>query len=636
MNTPKFGFHFEEAGRSPDDGAVDPQEEHFRGSTADGGDPALAAVREMGQNSLDARRGDHDEPVRMEFELAMMRTEVVPGIDGLRIHLEQAIDATRDQEGNDRLQAALEMASRPAIPVLRVSDFGTTGLTGSERLDSPNSPLSRLTRGSGNSANDGHRGGSFGIGSAAGRVASALRTVLYRSRPHDDDRTVFAGFSRLATHNDAQGVRVRAGGIFTRIDSEDFEYLRPAPELEPFPERTEPGTDIFVLGYQLAESDPQLHKVRDAALENFLVAIDRGRLEFTGVAGNRSWRLSAENLEEQVRRISRAAAFYQALRDPNPGNAVLPSLGEVTLHVNMDDRLERSLHTITMRKPLMRIAEYTFRSVRAKYAAIAICENDEGNRLLRSLEPPQHDRWDPTRSPEHGPAAIDELKTFIRDELRARVSENLGDTVEIRGLAQYIPSIGLEQAGLAEVGRPDGTQPPSEVESSQVTGSTETPDVRIKGRPAVQIPVIRPAIGRGDQLIRRGKLGGGPGRRRSGGGDLTGAGDAGDGSSRIRSGDLTFRSWSAGEAADGQRTILRLCSESDISGDLELVAVGASGQVDRDHDLRLQSVRRVDGDSTVMLQHHGNTVKGLVLRAGEGVRLEVITPRNIRYRLGVA
>lgn len=633
MTEKRFAFLFEEARLSPDEGAVDPAEEHFEGSTA-----AQAAVRETGQNSLDARRLDLEGPVRMEFELAPMATAAIPGIEGLRANLRQVVVATAGQMGHDRMVRALEMAERDELPVLRISDFGTTGLTGSERLDSATVPLSRLTRGSGNSADDGVRGGSFGIGSAAGRVASTMATVLYRSLPSGADTTVFAGFSRLATHDDVGGIRRHAAGIFTRLDVDDFEYLRPAPALIPFADRTEPGTDIFVLGFRMADEDPGLLHIRDAAIDNFMVAIDRGRLEITGIAAGSRWHLDASTIEGFAKRDSRTAAFYQALQDPEPDVDELPGLGRVELYVNIDESLARSLHTITMRKPLMRIAPYTFRSVRAKYAAIAICADDVGNTLLRRLEPPQHDKWDPQRFPDEGPRAINALKAFIGERLRARVSEGLGQTVEIKGLEQFLPSAGMAALVDGEEGRPDSLEPPSPEESATVTGSTEPVKVRQATRRAVVVPVERSAIaGGGDEDVTKGRDTGGAGKRRSKKKGLPGKGGAGDGRSRIRSGDVVLRSWSRGANHDGeQRIALALTAHGDVAGDLELVPLGHGGAAESGFDLQIMRVSLIGDASTSDLAHRGNTLRDLDLRAGVPTQLEIVLPSDMRYRLGVA
>ncbi|MFC6671835.1 hypothetical protein [Marinobacterium aestuariivivens] len=381
MNIDGFGFYFEKQGRSGDEGPIDPSQQYFEGSHA--GD---AVVRETGQNTLDNRGKSAEGPIRMEFELASMLTEEIPGIEQLREHLDAVASQTVGQQGHERMVQAAELAKQKEIPVLRISDYNTTGLTGSESLSSRSSPLSRLTRGKGGSEDD-ERGGSFGIGAAVGPMASNLSTVIYTSLPEDSDRSVMAGYTRLATH-ELEGISYRAEGYITLLDADDFSYPRPAPAIGPFDERTEPGTDIYILGYRMAEDDPELERLREALIDNFMAAIDQGRLVVEGCALGNHWRLDVDTLGGFAKKRPELHAFYRALKDPDPTEADLPHVGKVRLYVNIDDRLEKKLHTITMRAPLMKIDTFKHNSISAKYAAVLICEETKGNKYLRTLEPP--------------------------------------------------------------------------------------------------------------------------------------------------------------------------------------------------------------------------------------------------------
>ena len=281
MSRDKYGFYFEEAGRSPAQGAIDPEQEHFKGSSDE-----EHLARETGQNSSDAHDGS-EKPVVMEYELAEVPATDIPGLEGLIPHIEASVKASEGQSGYGAMERALEVARSETLSVLRISDFNTKGLTGDEFDD--RSPLSRLTRGNGGSADDGVRGGSFGIGSAVGKMASEMSTVLYRSLSIDDEQTVFAGHCRLSTHVDATGARRHAEGNYMKIESSDIEYLRPAPSFSKFAERTKPGTDTFILGFRVAEDDPGLVKLRNAFIDNFLVAIHRGRLVVRGITRGGTW-----------------------------------------------------------------------------------------------------------------------------------------------------------------------------------------------------------------------------------------------------------------------------------------------------------------------------------------------------------
>jgi hypothetical protein len=279
VTKPQYEFYFELAGRSATQGAIAPAEQFFEGSIAE-----TSLARETGQNSIDARSGLG--PVSMRFELTDLVTSEIPGIVNLRQHIEWVEKETRGSQGHARMLTALETVRKPTIPVLRISDSGTTGLTGSESRNENNSSLSALTRGAGISANDGTRGGSFGIGSAVGPMSSSMCTVLYASLPENRSDVVFAGHSRLASHRDSQGEWRQGDGFFTDTgNEEDFSYLRNPSQIGSFSARTEPGTDVYILGYRNAEDDPQLEHIKNAFLSHFLVAIHRGQLELKASGG---------------------------------------------------------------------------------------------------------------------------------------------------------------------------------------------------------------------------------------------------------------------------------------------------------------------------------------------------------------
>ncbi len=86
MKIDNFGFYFEKQGKSGYQGPIDPAQQYFEGSHAD-----HAVVRETIQNTLDNPSENAEGPIRMEFELATIRTGDIPGIVKLREHL-NAVD----------------------------------------------------------------------------------------------------------------------------------------------------------------------------------------------------------------------------------------------------------------------------------------------------------------------------------------------------------------------------------------------------------------------------------------------------------------------------------------------------------------------------------------------------------------
>ena len=627
MTDSSYGFLFEQIGRGGDDGPISPDEEYFKGSHA-----AEALVRETGQNSLDHRLGDG--PVTMVFELAYMATGDIPGITGLRQHMEWAKDAWSGQEGHDGLVAAWEAASGDEIAVLRISDYGTTGLKGSEDIRELKTGMTALTRGTGISADDGSRGGSFGIGSAVGTEASELRTVLYTTKREEEEAVVFAATSRLGTHYDDDDVKRSKVGFFTDIELKDnFRYLRDPGPIGPFPMRTELGLDTYVLGYPHANADPLLHDIRLAFLRNFLPAIHRGRLVVIGRAGGEEWVLDASTLASHAKSSEDTLAFYRALLDPEPIVRESALLGELRLYINVDDTLEKTLHTVTCRSPLMKIDTFKHTSIPIKYAAILECSDPRANTKLRKLEPPQHHRWDAKRAA-YGDAVVKELKTFVREGLRTRVREQVGESVEVKGLARFLPADDLESAAMASgEGRAPGSDDGSQEESATVQGRAGQSLPVFNGRrKSVPVSVKTPASSGGQEDSSKGKDTGGSGKRGSAGGDLGGKGHEGPGTSRIKGGDVRLRTWT--DSATGQ-LVVAVTAAKNVKGDLELVALGAGGRTEDDYDLPFSVAFEDVGGSRVAIEHEGNAFKGLTLEAGTTriIRVDLSAPH--RYRLGV-
>ncbi len=634
MSDNNYGFYFEKQGLSGDEGPIDPAQQYFEGSHAD-----HAVVRETGQNTLDNPGKKVDGPIRMVFELSVMNTSDIPGIDGLREHFNAAAEQTESQQGHAKMVKAAALSKEETVSVLRISDYNTTGLTGSEALAAKGSPISRLTRGKGGSSDD-ERGGSFGIGSAVGPMASDLCTVLYTSLPEDTHKSVMAGYTRLATHT-LNDTRYRAEGYFTWLDCKnDFEYQRPAPKIGPFPARTEHGTDIYILGYRMAEKDPKLERVRDAMIDNFMAAIKEGRLIVEGIASENQWMLDAATLPEFVKARPVANAFYQALQDPNPAEKDIKHVGRVKLFINIDDSLKQKLHTITMRAPLMKIDIFRHNSISAKYAAVLVCDSKEGNKYLRQLEPPQHHEWDAARDLQNGAKVIRDLKAFVRESLKERITTETGDEVKIEGLARFLPTKNVfsNTSGEPVIPTSEPTEEGAETESSTVTGRAAKQEIT----PAslgkkVSVKIRTPATDNGEDEAEQGKTRGGPKKRSSDKTGIPGKGGEGEGASRIRGQDVSFRSWSMHSGHEtASVTALAIKAERNETGDLKLLALGPAGDPEKDYELPISSVILHQSDKSVELEFSGNTLKNLTLEGGQMTRIDIYMPAGERYRLGVA
>lgn len=607
-----FGFLFEKAGRSRAYGATSSDEEHFKGTSI-----AESLVRELGQNSLDAVDPDGDGVVRLEFELADVATASVPDIENLREHIIAADEATQGiDKRNTRLRDASKAIQEQSLMVLRVGDYGTRGLTGSERRsEKGSSPLAALTRGAGISADKDGGGGSFGVGSSVGTLASNVHTVFWTSLPKDASEVVFAGYSQLATHKLPGGEDLQPDGFFiNRNVEDDFEYLRTPSPLGSFESRSEVGTDVYILGYAAAEEDCELEEIRNAIVKNFLVAIHRGKLIVSGKTANGTWTLDKDSLPEYVKNLEKVYPFYQAILDSAPYVRTISGLGELKLYVEVNDNFVEKYHTIGIRKPLMMITEFRHTSIRMKYAAIMECSNDEGNEVLRALESPRHDKWESSRR-RGGSATIKKVKEFIRDGLRERMDEIVGETVEIKGLEKYLPTT-VDAEKLRTFDAKTVTAPKNgEGATTESTSTQGNPDDIAEVKPVtrrktVAVKVQKNGESGGDMPGAEGKNRGGSSQRKSSGGDIAGKASPGDGNSRISAGDLRARGWFTSE---GEKSMfnLRLSSSYPEFGSINLRALGPGGEVDDKFVLPIKKVvlKTMSGDQE--LEFEGNMVKGV-------------------------
>lgn len=636
-----FGFYFEKQGLNGYEGPNIPAAEHFSGT-----DIEQALARELIQNALDAKAPESTH-VEVIFELRTMETASVPDIDGLRSVLPHVVDVVSREklEGREALVEAFRSASGELIPVLRISDTGTKGLTGSESVHSQFSPLSVLTRSVGASAGDESRGGSFGIGSSVGVLASRMRTVAYVTKPIDGDTTVLAATARLAGFRDSLGEHRQGTGHLTSLNlNHEFEYPRGITHIGPFDPRTVDGTDVYVLDYTSAHVGGGLFNIKRSAAENFWAAIHEGRLVVRGTTDDAGWVLSAETLEQELVNDELLAAttlpFYRAVTAGEQRTATLATVGEVELYVTTEDLEDGFRATQLMRSPLMKVQNITHRVVSLPYAGVFICRNQAGNELLRSIEPPAHDRWNDkgTRSNRQ---AVSEIRTFIREALRDIVPKNIGDRAEIRGLAKFLP------AGLTGPTPPDGARhesndgTPANREGKVEVGrpdETEHRDWEVNRPAALKEHSLDDESGVPGATGPQGGTAGPPSTGVAGGGQGGAPKPArpGNGRRRIRSTDVTFRAFAP--AGSGHTTIV-LAAPTEISGDLELRAIGGGREMLDPGITRAEIVMRgghaLEHQQTEHLRWNEATLLDLTLEPNIPVTIEVDFGFADRYRLGI-
>lgn len=624
-----YGFHFSQSTLALTQGANDPRREHFRKLG-----PVKSIVRELAQNSLDAKSEASDGPVRIVFEIKEVRADALPDFDNLRAHIVAANEATTELAGpNKDLQRAAEATHLETFPVLRISDYNTTGLSGSE--NDVGSPLAALTRTSGISVKPTGTGGSFGIGSSAGAFNSRLLTVFWTTVSEDrPSEVVFAGRADLASHQIGRQ-HFDATGIFLDRDSTDaFKYQRNCGSFLGFEAREEPGTDTYIPAYVGADSDPNLWCIRDSFAENFFASLREGHLEVEAKSNNETlWELSQSNIAAVAADLDSVSPYFDALSS-SPIEDEIDGLGKVKLHVNLSPSLGKRYHTVLMRSPLMVVNTYEPR-IRTNYAAVFICDNQKGNELLRSLEPPTHDDWvrnDPD-FPE-GKRVVNKIRKFIRDSIHDLIATTQGDEVRLEGLRELLPSTlgntDLEEIPLSDI--PSENQFPGTAESSTVHGDPDAGERPPENKAVIKPRMRRPGDSRGIEDALGGNRSRPDGSKKGEGGTMRTKGGGNEGTHSIADSNVQVETWFN---AKNQCFYVAVLSEEGANGSLTLCAQGDQG-TEEDFDIGIEKVVEITANGDVELPFDGNTIHNLSLTPDKSeALLRVHTSGHRRLRLGV-
>jgi len=423
---PELSWSFAKNDGGRDSGLHDAGVETFKGNF----DRYLA--REMIQNSLDARH-DPNNPVLVKFELLQLNRNEIPDMDGLKATLARCAEYwNHDKKAKDFFGRAETNSKQDKITGLRIGDSNTTGVLGSDTERSKN--WYNLIRCAGSSSKGGGEGGSFGIGKNAPFAASLLRTVLY-STFNIDEEHVFQGVATLVSHNHPQGGISQPTGFLGGQSGASVRSLQQIPAKF---RRLQHGTDVIVLGFPA--TDNWQNDLLYSVLDNFWPAIHFGDLEVK--VGDMT--ITKTNLQALLETFSgqegfTANLYYQAFLTPTHKFPItLPWLQGVTLYL-MAGEADLPKRIAMVRKTGMKIFEKSFRSV-IPFCGVFMCRNDNGNKLLREMEPPRHDIWDADHPEKGANRKIEsEYINFVRDCIRKLTPADESKVISIPGLNRFLP-----------------------------------------------------------------------------------------------------------------------------------------------------------------------------------------------------
>ena len=394
--------------------------------------PYASLVRESIQNSLDAVL-DTSEPVVVKFSFMEMQGVDYPEFFELQHHIQGCLDYFPNNHNAKLTYGPMRKLFEgnkyhDHLGFIRVSDYNTKGMTYEE--GNTDTPFYAFVRSAGVTVKDSaSAGGSFGFGKAAYYLLSPINTIIV-STCTDDYQKYFEGAASLCTHT-YKGCKKMAFGYY---DDQNGKPIKEESDIPVKFRRSEPGTDINILGFEMEDKAEAIQEMVEAVLRNFWMAIYNGKLV---VFINDELQIRKDNIEEMMEQYfedtddsTRKAGYY----NPRPyfdavrlaGSSgkylffedALPLLGHVCLYVF---KKKGATDKIAYIRALQMLVYSKRTKTNHGLYGVFYCDSEKGNDLLRNMENPAHDEWKASnwringRAYGMGRIALQEMDNFIAE-----------------------------------------------------------------------------------------------------------------------------------------------------------------------------------------------------------------------------
>lgn len=442
-------------------------------------------AREICQNSLDAK-APGKETVIVEFNSVSLKKSQHSALMGLDAIVRDCEDYWREKS-EPKLDAFLaeakEKLSRDEIDFLVISDYNTMGLSGAQVDIRQKSVWRALTHSSGVTQKEQGSGGSYGIGKNAPFACSSFRTIFYNTFALDDGVKAFQGVARLVTHFQ-DGQPTQGVGFFQNKTTKKPIFANDTCLLRDKFERTEYGTDVIIAGFKKTSTWEE--DIEKAILSNFFVAILRQKLvvRINGLEINHITlpnRLKFYSDIEHTtgssdKKISTIMEFYSAVVscDEELYGSILEK-DDVILYLKKDDTYSKSIAEMRSIGMVVRIRHS---HIFTRYAAVMIVKDGALNDLLKNIEPPQHNKWDPDlidfeSNPDENKRAKkarNELIKWTNEQILKYCQSSSQDEIDLDGVSAYLP-YDEDDSSLGNSGNEENKTP----DSINTVTSTPTP-----------------------------------------------------------------------------------------------------------------------------------------------------------------
>ena len=375
----------------------DPSSAHFSDA------PIPKLVRELIQNSLDAKEGGLPGPVAVTFSETRVDRNIVGGAAFGR-HLQSCLDRAHEDNRPDIAEFyanALTVIGQRSIPCLKVQDAGTAGLNDArwKALVEQEGAVSKA---------GGAPGGSFGIGKNAILNVSDLQTVFYSTRLVEGRKgrvEKLQGKATLTGHPDPDG----SGTDLQHIGFYSQEGTAPVmgPSIPKFFRLDESGTGVFIIGFNPHSSD-WVNQVVTSVIENFFYAIHHQLLtvEISCTSGDPAWidHQTIDSLFNRLEPINKDAVhYYKAVRDL-AGDEIertkrFDGLGRLRAYLAFGEGAPRRVAHVNRNGMLITDSREQksnplaprAQSLWPAFVGVVVPDTNAGDLWLRRMENPSHD-----------------------------------------------------------------------------------------------------------------------------------------------------------------------------------------------------------------------------------------------------
>lgn len=449
-----IGFEFPLDAAGQWDGFNEPGMEHFSGS------PFEHLGREVPQNTIDARASS---PARVRIALITVPTASIPGVSELRATMERCGTeaANESAKATAFFASALKLLGKDTVRVLQIADYNTTGVVGPCENGKPFFAMMKAT---GQSKKSGTSTGSYGIGKFAPFTVSELRTVFLTTvwQDHEGKSHHYSqGKSILMSHMDGKKTRrgtgfwgVRSGCLPVEAPDKVPDWLRRVGSDGSFEGQC--GTTLSILGFAGRKN---WERVLAANItENFFGAIQDGNLEVEIEGGltinqdtlhsifeNEDVCTSIGDQKGEPDKFLSIRSYLRALTDTVEVKVEETQnlhLGKCQLRILVGEGLPKKV--AVLRNGMLITDELAglkrFGSYK-EFVAVLECRNEKGQALLRAMEPPRHDDFEPDRLPpeqrQSGRVALKEIVKWVRDMLDRHAKDEVSEVTTLDELADF-------------------------------------------------------------------------------------------------------------------------------------------------------------------------------------------------------